>query len=91
VESNAISLRATESGYEAGTRTAVDVLQSRQQWVQSQTDYSRSRYDYMLNVLKLQQAAGTLSQQSLEKINGLLTDTPPPASPPVPDPSPTAR
>jgi len=81
VESNATSLRATESGYEAGTRTAVDVLQSRQLWVQAQTDYSRSRYDYMLNVLKLQQAAGTLSQQSLEKINSLLTDAPP-AQPP---------
>src|ERR1700693_5961948 len=79
VESNATSLRATESGYEAGTRTAVDVLQSRQLWVQAQTDYSRSRYDYMLNVLKLQQAAGTLSEQSLERINSLLKDAPPPA------------
>jgi outer membrane protein len=77
VESNAISLRATESGYEAGTRTAVDVLQSRQLWVRAQTDYSRSRYDYMMNVLRLQQAAGTLSQQSLERINGLLKDAPP--------------
>jgi outer membrane protein len=77
VESNATSLRATESGYEAGTRTAVDVLQSRQLWVQAQTDYSRSRYDYMLNVIKLQQAAGTLSQQSLERINTLLKDAPP--------------
>jgi len=84
VESNATSLRATESGYEAGTRTAVDVLQSRRLWVQAQTDYSRSRYDYMINVLKLQQAAGTLSQQSLERINGLLTDAP--AAPPS-DPS----
>jgi outer membrane protein len=83
VESNATSLRATESGYEAGTRTAVDVLQSRQLWVQAQTDYSRSRYDYMINVLKLQQAAGTLSQQSLEKINSLLTNEPQPA----PDPA----
>jgi outer membrane protein len=82
VESNATSLRATESGYEAGTRTAVDVLQSRQLWVQAQTDYSRSRYDYMLNVLKLQQAAGTLSQQSLERINILLKDVPPPATDP---------
>jgi outer membrane protein len=80
VESNAISLRATESGYEAGTRTAVDVLQSRQLWVQAQTDYARSRYDYMMNVIKLQQAAGTLSQQSLEKINSLLKDGPPPPS-----------
>ena len=77
VESNAIALRATESGYEAGTRTAVDVLQSRRLWVQAQTDYSRSRYDYMLNVLKLQQAAGSLSVQSLEKVNGLLQQTPP--------------
>jgi len=80
VESNMTALRATESGYEAGTRTAVDVLQSRQQWIQAQTDYSRSRYDYMLNVIKLQQAAGTLSEQSLQRINSLLTETPPPAA-----------
>jgi outer membrane protein len=83
VESNATSLRATESGYEAGTRTAVDVLQSRRLWVQAQTDYSRSRYDYMINVLKLQQATGTLSQQSLERINSLLTDAPPPSKDPA--------
>jgi outer membrane protein len=81
VESNLTALRATESGYEAGTRTAVDVLQSRQQWVRAQTDYSHSRYDYMLNVVKLQQAAGILSEQSLQRINGLLTDTPAPALP----------
>jgi outer membrane protein len=87
VESNATSLRATESGYEAGTRTAVDVLQSRQLWVQAQTDYSRSRYDYMLNVLKLQQAAGTLSQQSMERINGLLKDAPPATDPHAADPA----
>ncbi len=86
VESNATSLRATESGYEAGTRTAVDVLQSRRLWVQATTDYSRSRYDYMINVLKLQQAAGTLSQQSLERINSLLTD-----APPAKDPATTAQ
>ncbi len=92
VESNATSLRATESGYEAGTRTAVDVLQSRQLWVQAQTSYSRSRYDYMLNVLKLQLAAGILSQQSLEKINSLLKDAPPPAAgPPAPDPASTVQ
>jgi outer membrane protein len=77
VDSNLIALRATESGYEAGTRTAVDVLQSRQQWVQAQTDYAHSRYEYMLDVIKLQQAAGTLSEQSLQRINVLLTDAPP--------------
>jgi len=75
------ALRATESGYEAGTRTAVDVLQSRQQWVQAQTDYARSRYDYMINVIKLQQAAGILSEQTLQGLNALLNDTPPTAAP----------
>jgi outer membrane protein len=86
-ESNMTSLKATESGYEAGTRTAVDVLQSRQQWVQSQTDYARSRYDYMINVIKLEQAAGILSEQSLQHVNALLNDTPPAAAstpPPAP-------
>lgn len=88
VDSNLTALRATESGYEAGTRTAVDVLQSRQQWVQAQTDYSHSRYDYMLNVIKLQQAAGILSEQSLQRINVLLTDAP--APPPQTDVTPPA-
>jgi outer membrane protein len=89
VDSNLIALRATESGYEAGTRTAVDVLQSRQQWIQAQTDYSHSRYDYMIDVIKLQQAAGTLSEQSLQRINALLTDTP--APPPQTDVPPAAK
>src|ERR1700723_2533035 len=77
LESNSIALKATESGYEAGTRTAVDVLSSRRQWIQAQTDYSRSRYDYMVNMVKLQQAAGILTEQSLNRLNALLKDEPP--------------
>ena len=71
LESNAIALNATESGYEAGTRTAVDVLESRRLWIQAQTDYSRSRYDYMVNMVKLQQAAGILTEQSLSRLERL--------------------
>src|SRR5271154_2880944 len=86
LESNMTALNATESGYEAGTRTAVDVLESRRRWIQARTDYSRSRYDYMINVLKLQQAAGILSEQSLNRLNGLLNDSPqPPRTPPTTD------
>jgi outer membrane protein len=72
LESNATALNATQAGYEAGTRTAVEVLESRRLWIQAQTDYSRSRYDYMMNMLKLQQAAGILSEQSLNALNSLL-------------------
>ncbi|MDP8984840.1 MAG: TolC family outer membrane protein [Pseudomonadota bacterium] len=78
VESNATALDATEAGYEAGTRTAVEVVESRRLWIQAQTDYSRSRYDYMIDVLKLQQAAGTLSEQSLNRLNSLLRESPAP-------------
>ena len=74
VESNATALSATEAGYEAGTRTAVEVLESRRLWIQAQTEYSRSRYDYMINVLKLQLAAGILSEQSLSRLNALLRE-----------------
>jgi outer membrane protein len=88
LESNGTALNATESGYEAGTRTAVDVLESRRLWIQAQTDYSRSRYDYMINVLKLQQAAGILSEQSLGRLNALLKDSPPGAA--APNDGPTA-
>jgi outer membrane protein len=74
VESAQTALQATEAGYEVGTRTSVDVLQARQRLFQSQTDYARSRYDYLLNVLRLQQAAGTLDNQGLDDINALLTE-----------------
>jgi len=56
------------------------VLESRRLWIQAQTDYSRSRYDYMMNMLKLQQAAGILSEQSLDRLNLLLKDPPPTAT-----------
>ena len=67
-------------------------LESRRRWIQAQTDYSRSRYDYMINVLKLQQAAGILSEQSLNRLNGLLSESPQPAeAPPAPAPPATDR
>ncbi|MFI4891106.1 MAG: TolC family outer membrane protein [Steroidobacterales bacterium] len=78
VDSNSVALESTEAGYEAGTRSAVDVLQSRRLWVQARTNYARSRYDYLINVLKLQQAAGILSEQSLGSINSGLKEPPAP-------------
>ena len=78
LESNTTGLKATEVGYDAGTRTAVDVLESRRLWTQAQTNYRRSRYDYLVNVLRLQQAAGTLSEESLIRVNGWLRDAPAP-------------
>jgi outer membrane protein len=92
LESSATALKATEAGYDVGTRTAVDVLASRQALVLAQTNYSRSRYDYMLNVLKLKQAAGILDRKALEDVNSWLETPPPPQNPPTVDPNtPPAR
>jgi outer membrane protein len=88
LESSATALRATEAGYDVGTRTAVDVLVSRQNLVAAQTAYSRSRYDYMLNVLRLKQAAGILDRKALEDMNAWLEAPPPPANPPAVTPPP---
>jgi outer membrane protein len=74
VQSAMTALQATEAGYEVGTRTSVDVLQARQLLFEAQTNYARSRYDYLLNVLRLQLAAGTLDQEGLSDINALLTE-----------------
>ena len=79
LESSQTALKATEAGYEVGTRTAVDVLDARRALVQAQTNYSRSRYDYILNVLRLKQAAGNLDRKTLEEVNGWLAEVAPPA------------
>src|SRR5262249_23688615 len=42
VESSETSLKATEAGYEVGTRTSVDVLDQRRQLVANQTTYLQS-------------------------------------------------
>jgi len=72
LQSSQTALQATEAGFEVGTRTTVDVLDARRRLFDAQTNYSRSRYDYLLNVLRLQQATGTLSQADLERINANL-------------------
>jgi outer membrane protein len=69
------ALEATEAGYEVGTRTAVDVLLARQRLFDAQTSYARSRYDYVLNVLELERAAGTLDETRLTRVNGWLDQT----------------
>jgi outer membrane protein len=72
VESSRTALQATEAGFEVGTRTTVDVLNSRQQLFTALTNYSRSRYDYVIDIITLKQAAGSLTRDDLKEINGWL-------------------
>ena len=81
VKSAQTALQATEAGFEVGTRTTVDVLEGRRQLYQAQTNYARSRYDYIINVIKLKEAAGTLGEEDLQEVNSWLTTDPPAATP----------
>jgi outer membrane protein len=72
VESNRTALRATEAGFEVGTQTTVDVLASQNNVRRAETTYSRSRYDYMLNVLRLKQAAGNLTEMDVQLVDSWL-------------------
>jgi outer membrane protein len=73
VKSNQTALEATEAGFEVGTRTTVDVLDARRRLFEAQRDYARSRYDYLINVVRLKSSAGTLLPQDLATINDSLT------------------
>ncbi len=75
VESARVALQATEAGYEVGTRTTVDVLDGRRRLFEAETNYARSRYDYLINVLRLKLAAGALDPQQVADLNGKLTET----------------
>ncbi|MBA1190025.1 TolC family outer membrane protein [Pseudomonas entomophila] len=70
--SNQSAVEATEIGYQVGTRNIVDVLDAQRQLYASVRDYNNSRYDYILDNLRLKQAAGTLSPQDLQALGGFL-------------------
>ena len=66
------ALEATNAGFEVGTRTIVDVLLSEQRFFQAERDYSNARHQFILNGLRLRQAAGLLEEQDLVQVNQLL-------------------
>ena len=73
VKSSQTALEATEAGFEVGTRTTVDVLDARRRLFEAQRDFARSRYDYLINIVRLESASGGLKQEDLAAINGYLT------------------
>ncbi|MBH0019089.1 MULTISPECIES: outer membrane channel protein TolC [unclassified Pseudoalteromonas] len=63
------ALKATEAGFEVGTRTIVDVLVSTQNLYDAKRNLADVRYRYVLSTLRLKQAAGTLTSADLVAIN----------------------
>ncbi|OLQ92743.1 outer membrane channel protein TolC [Vibrio ponticus] len=66
------ALEATEAGFDVGTRTIVDVLDATRRLYDANKSLSNARYNYILSVLSLRQAVGTLSEQDILDINAGL-------------------
>ncbi|MCQ4287293.1 TolC family outer membrane protein [Pseudomonas stutzeri] len=62
------ALEATDIGYQVGTRNIVDVLDAQRRLFAAVRDYNNARYDYILDSLRLKQAAGTLNPGDLEDL-----------------------
>ena len=71
-KSSQIAADATQAGFEVGTRTSVDVLISLRETYRTQRDYAGARYQYVLNKLRLRQAAGILSEDDIKDANNSL-------------------
>lgn len=73
VVSSTTALESTKAGFEVGTRTTVDVVTAERGLSQARRDYARARYDYVLNLLRLKEAAGTLSPEVIVQANTWLS------------------
>ena len=65
-------LDSTKLGYEVGVRTSIDVLNAQQQFFSAQRDLLQSRYDYLVNIIRLKAASGVVAEVDLADINQQL-------------------
>ncbi|MDX1486791.1 MAG: TolC family outer membrane protein [Acidiferrobacterales bacterium] len=66
------AVEAKREGFEAGINTNLEVLDAQRDLFISATDLLRARYDYILNILRLKQAAGLLSEEDLARFSKWL-------------------
>ncbi|GGI79289.1 outer membrane channel protein TolC [Shewanella gelidii] len=75
VVSSESALKATQAGFEVGTRTIVDVLNRTRDLYDSKRQLSNARYGYINSIVALKQAAGSLSEDDVSAINnGLMPE-----------------
>ncbi|MDC8833069.1 outer membrane channel protein TolC [Alteromonas gilva] len=63
------ALKATEAGFDVGTRTIVDVLNSTRNLFDARANLSGARYDFIQAMITLKQAAGNLNATDIELVS----------------------
>jgi outer membrane protein len=66
------ALKATQAGYEVGTRNIIDVLLAQRTVFQAKRNFASARYDYILSMMRLKQVAGQLSPEDIFKLSNWL-------------------
>jgi outer membrane protein len=66
------ALDSNKLGYEVGVRINIDVLNAQDTLFTTRRDLAKSRYDTILNGLKLKAQAAVLSDEDLRAVNALL-------------------
>lgn len=83
VVSSQSALSATEAGFEVGTRTIVDVLDSTRSLYAAENQLANARYDYIISVINLKFSAGNLSEEDVRDISASLVEKDPNADTPT--------
>lgn len=68
-ESGKELMKATEQSIKGGVRINLDLLNAQQQLFASQRDLAQARYSYLLGLLRLRAAAGTLDGSNVREIS----------------------
>ncbi|MHB8247634.1 MAG: TolC family outer membrane protein [Acidithiobacillus sp.] len=72
VASAKVSLEGTRKGYEVGTRSIIDLLNTATDYIRAEQDYNVALYRQVVARVQLKAAAGVLTAADLESINALL-------------------
>ena len=72
LNSTEVAKDATQAGFDAGTRTAVEVLVSLRDTFDAYADYAAARHQYVVSSLQLRLAAGILAQKHIDSISRSL-------------------
>ena len=68
------SLESTRAGFKVGNRTTIDIVDAESILSQAKRDYSKAKYEYIIETLKLKQVTGSLGMADINYVNGWLTD-----------------
>ncbi len=70
--SNQIAYEATQTGYDEGTHTTLDLLNAHRDQFRSKRDYASARYGHLLALFRLKEVAGALAEADLKQVNNYL-------------------